>query len=85
MMFLTGDSQPFDPDAEYLLVETILGIESRFSVLHVYVLAAFVTGVFVQKPRVFCTASDMKSLRGINTPEIPVMTGGAIRGMNELM
>jgi uncharacterized protein (TIGR00162 family) len=85
MMFLTGDSQPSNPDAEYLLAETILEIASKFSVLHVYALAAYITGVFVQKPRVFCTASDMESLRSINTPDIAVMDGGVITGMNGLI
>jgi len=85
MMFLTGYSQPSNPDAEYLLAETILEIASKFSVLHVYALAAYITGVFVQKPRVFCTASDMESLRSINTPDIDVMDGGAITGMNGLI
>ena len=82
---MTGNSQPSNPDAEYLFVDTILGIVSKFSVLHIYALAAFVTGVFVRKPRVFCTASDMESLRDINTPEIAVMDGGAITGMNGLI
>lgn len=85
MMFLTGDSQPSNPDAEYLLAETILEIASKFSILHVYALAAYITGVFVQKPRVFCTASDMESLRSINTPDVAVMDGGAITGMNGLI
>ena len=85
MMFLTGDSQPSNPDAEYILAETILEIASRFSVLHVYALAAYVTGVFVQKPRIFCTASDMESLKDINTHDIAVMDGGAITGMNRLI
>jgi uncharacterized protein (TIGR00162 family) len=85
MMFLTGDSQPSNPDAEYLLAETILEIASKFSVVHVYALAAYITGVFVQKPRVFCTASDMESLRSINTPDIAVMDGGVITGMNGLI
>ena len=33
MMFLTGDLQPSNLDAEYLLAETILGIASKLSVL----------------------------------------------------
>jgi len=85
MMFLTGDSQPSNPDAEYLLAETILGIASKYSVLHVYALAAYITGVFVQKPRVFCTASDMETLRDINTSDVAVMDSGAITGMNGLI
>jgi hypothetical protein len=82
MMFLTGDSQPSNPDAGYLLAETILGIASILSVLPIYALVGFVAGVFSQKPRVFCTASDRESLRDINILEIAVMDGGAITGMN---
>lgn len=82
MMFLTGDSQPSNPDAGYLLAETILGIASILSVLPIYALVGFVAGVFSQKPRVFCTASDRESLRDINILEIAVMEGGAITGMN---
>lgn len=88
MMFLTGDSQPSNPDAEYLLAETILGIASKFSVLHVYALAAYITGVFVQKPRVFCTGSDVESvidINTVNTVDIAVMNSGAITGMNGLI
>lgn len=85
MLFLTGDSQPSNPDAEYLLAETILGIASKFSVLHVYALATYITGVFVQKPHVFCTASDMKSLRDIKNPDVAVMDGGSMTGMNGLI
>lgn len=81
MLLLTGDSQPSNPDAEYLLAETILGIASKFAVLHVSALAAYITGVFVQKPRVFCTVSDMKSLREINNPDVAVMDDGAITGI----
>jgi predicted ATP-grasp superfamily ATP-dependent carboligase len=64
------------------LAETILGIESILSVLPIYALVGFVTGVFAQKSRVFCTASDMESLRDINILEIDVMDRGAIKGMN---
>jgi proteasome assembly chaperone (PAC2) family protein len=82
MMFLTENSQPSNPDAGYLLAETILGIASMLSVLPIYALVGFVTGVLARKPRVFCTASDMESLRDINILEIAVMDGGAITGMN---
>lgn len=44
MMFLTGDSQPSNPDKEYHLAKTILEIASKFSVLHIYALAAYITG-----------------------------------------
>lgn len=82
MMFLTGDSQPSNPDAEYLLAEQILEIAAKCSVQYVYALAAYITGVFVQKPRIFCTATDMETLGSIDNSNISVMDGGAITGMN---
>jgi uncharacterized protein len=85
MILLTGDSQPSNPDAEYLLAEQILEIAAKFSVVHVYALAAYITGVFVQKPRIFCTATDAETLRSLNSSEISVMDGGAITGMNGLI
>src|ERR671918_320120 len=50
-----------------------------------YALAAYITGVFVQKSRVFCTASDMKSLRDFKNPDVAVTDGGSITGMNGLI
>jgi uncharacterized protein len=85
MMFLTGDSQPSNPDAEFLLAEQILEIAAKFSVVHIYALAAYITGVFVQKPRIFCTATDTDTLGNLNSGNISVMDGGAITGMNGLI
>lgn len=85
MMFMTGDSQPSNPDAEYMLAKTILRIASKFSVSHIYALAAYITGVFTQKPRVFCTASDRESLGDISIRDIAIMDSGAITGMNGLI
>jgi proteasome assembly chaperone (PAC2) family protein len=75
----------FYPDAEYHLAKTILEIASKFSVLHIYALAAYITGYFTQKPQVFCTASDRESLMDIDTHNIAIMDGGAITGMNGLI
>jgi uncharacterized protein len=58
VLLLTGDSQPTSPESEYLLAEQILDIAAKFNTKKVFTLAAFVTGVFVDKPRVFGTATD---------------------------
>jgi proteasome assembly chaperone (PAC2) family protein len=58
VLLLTGDSQPISPESEYLLAEQIFDIAAKFNTKKVFALAAFVTGMFVDKPRVFGTATD---------------------------
>jgi hypothetical protein len=58
LLLLTGDSQPISPESEYLLAEQILYIATKFNTKKVFTLAASVSGVFVDTPRVFGTATD---------------------------
>jgi proteasome assembly chaperone (PAC2) family protein len=57
LLLLTGDSQPAIPDSEYLLAEEILDLASKFDPRQVFTLAAYITGVFIDKPRIFGTAT----------------------------
>src|SRR5215204_800491 len=51
LLLLTGDSQPANPDSEYLLAEEILDLASKFDPRQVFTLAAYITGVFIAKLR----------------------------------
>ena len=46
LLLLTGDSQPANPDSEYLLAEEILDIASRFSPRQVFTLAIYHWGFY---------------------------------------
>lgn len=85
LLLLTGDSQPSNPDAEYALSEQILDFAGQLGVRHVYTLAAYITGVFVEKPRVFGTATDAGIVKEFPASNIAAMDSGSITGMNGLV
>jgi uncharacterized protein len=85
LLLLTGDSQPASPDSEYLLAEEILDIAAKFNTSHVFTLAAYITGVFVEKPRIFGTATDTDIIKSFGDRNISTMDGGSITGMNGLI
>lgn len=85
MLLLTGDSQPSNPDSEYALAEQILDFSTGLGAKQVFTLAAYITGVFVEKPRVFGTASDAALVSDFAAHSISLMDSGSITGMNGLV
>jgi uncharacterized protein (TIGR00162 family) len=85
ILLLTGDSQPVNPDSEYVLAEEILDIAAKFNTKHVFTLAAYITGVFVDKPRIFGTATDVDIVKSFYKKNIATMDVGSITGMNGLI
>jgi uncharacterized protein (TIGR00162 family) len=85
LLLLTGDSQPANPDSEYTLAEEILDIAAKFNTQKVFTLAAYITGVFVDKPRIFGTATDADIVKAFQEQNVSAMDGGSITGMNGLI
>lgn len=85
LLLLTGDSQPAVPDSEYALAEEILNLASQFGTQQVFTLAAYITGVFVDRPKVFGTATDSETVKGFAARNISMMDNGSITGMNGLI
>ncbi|MCI0562613.1 MAG: proteasome assembly chaperone family protein [Nitrososphaera sp.] len=85
LLLLTGDSQPANPDSEYALAEEILGLAAKYGTQQVFTLAAYITGVFVEKPRVFGTATDPDIVKAFPSNNISAMDSGSITGMNGLV
>jgi uncharacterized protein (TIGR00162 family) len=85
LLLLTGDSQPANPDSEYTLAEEILDIAAKFNTQKVFTLAAYITGVFVDKPRIFGTATDVDIVKAFREQNVSAMDGGSITGMNGLI
>jgi uncharacterized protein len=48
-------------------------------------LAAYITGVFVDKPRIFGTATDSDIVKSFHEQNISTMDSGSITGMNGLI
>ena len=85
LLLLTGDSQPANPDSEYALAEQVLKLAGQFGSQQVFTLAAYITGVFVERPRVFGTATDSETVKKFATHNISMMDSGSITGMNGLV
>ncbi len=85
LLLLTGDSQPSDPDSEYSLAEEVLSLAEQFGTQQVFTLAAYITGVFVDKPKIFGTATDTEIVKALSSNSISVMDSGSITGMNGLV
>jgi uncharacterized protein len=85
LLLLTGDTQPANPDSEYLLAEEILDIAAKFNPKQVFTLAAYITGVFIDKPRIFGTATHIDILKTFEEKGVLAMDGGCITGMNGIM
>lgn len=85
LLLLTGDSQPANPDSEYSLAEEVLSIAGQFGTEQVFTLAAYITGVFVDKPRVFGTATDLHTIKEFPSHNVSMMDSGSITGMNGLV
>jgi len=85
LLLLTGDSQPATPDSEYALADEVLNLASQFETSQVFTLAAYITGVFVDKPKVFGTATDLDIVSKFASHNISAMDSGSITGMNGLI
>lgn len=80
LLLLTADSQPILPDAEYLLADTIFEVVKKIDT--VFTLAAYITGVFVNKPKVYATTTSKELLEEIKKIGIETMDSGTVTGMN---
>jgi hypothetical protein len=84
-LFLTGDAQPVNSKVEYLLGEEIIKIAKNFGVTQVITLGAYITGMFVETPRVFGVATDNDGLKLLNSYSISKIDNGSISGMNGIL
>jgi uncharacterized protein (TIGR00162 family) len=85
MLLLTGDSQPENPNSAYFLSNQIIDIATKFNTKRIFTLAAYVTGTFVDKPRIFGTATDSDIVSTFKEKNIVTMDSGTIAGMNGLI
>ena len=84
-MFLTGDAQPVSSKSEYLLGEEIIRIAKDFNVKQIITLGAYITGMFVETPRIFGVATDDAGLKLLNSLNILKIDNGSISGMNGIL
>ncbi|MBI4257345.1 MAG: proteasome assembly chaperone family protein [Thaumarchaeota archaeon] len=85
LILYTGDAQPVTPEAEYEFADRVLELSSSLGAKNVYTLAAYITGNFVEHPKVFGTATDKETAQMLSSMGVNLMTEGAITGMNGLL
>jgi hypothetical protein len=84
-LLLTGDAQPVSSKEEYLLGEEIIEIAKNFGVTQIITLGAYITGMFVETPRIFGVATDDEGLKLLNSFSISKIDNGSISGMNGIL
>lgn len=84
-LFLTGDAQPVSSKVEYLLGEEIIKIAKKFDVRQIITLGAYITGMFVETPRIFGVATDDDGLKLLTSFDISKIDNGSISGMNGIL
>ena len=85
LILLTGDSQPVVPGSEYILSEQILDLITKFKISNIYSLASYVTGTFVNDPKIFGTATNPEIIKSFRSFNISTLDNGNITGMNGLI
>jgi hypothetical protein len=78
LLLVTGDSQPVNPDSEYILIEQILDIAANFNTKKIFALAGYATKQFVDSPHIFGTATDIDMLNKFKERNITPMDIGSI-------
>lgn len=84
-LLLTGDAQPVSSKVEYVLGEEIIKIAKNFGVTQIITLGAYITGMFVETPRIFGVATDDKGLKLLGSYGISKIDSGSISGMNGIL
>jgi len=86
LILLTGDSQPVVPGSEYVISEQILDLITKFKISNIYSLAAsYVTGTFVNDPKIYGTATNPEMVKSFRSFNISTLDNGNITGMNGLI
>jgi uncharacterized protein len=85
LILLTGDSQPVVPGSEYVLSEQILNLITKFKISNIYSLASYVTGTFVNNPKIYGTATNQEMVKSFRSFNISTLDNGNITGMNGLI
>ncbi len=85
LILLTGDSQPVVPGSEYVLSEQLLDLITKFKISNIFSLASYVTGTFVNEPKIYGTATNPEIVKSFRSSNISTLDNGNITGMNGLI
>ena len=81
----TADAQPTSSLGEYELSDAVVRFAKKCGVRKVYTLAAYITGSFSAKPKVYGAATSKDMLQALSAKGATLMKDGGISGMNGLL
>ena len=85
LVLFTGDSQPNSPQGAYEICDRVLELAQSLGVKRVYTVGAYITGSFVEKPKVYGTATEVQLLDELKNYGIQTMDSGSVTWMNGLL
>jgi uncharacterized protein (TIGR00162 family) len=84
-LIFTGDSQPVFPDANYEISDRVVELAHELGTETIFTLAAYITGGFVNKPKVYGTATTIELAQELEKKGVVKMSEGTITGMNGVL
>lgn len=85
IFFYTGNAQPASPEGQYYMAEMALDTVMGFGVKRVYSIAAYLMDRPIEKPKVYCTATEPSLVEEMEGYGAERMAQGSISGMNGLI
>jgi uncharacterized protein len=85
LVLFTGDSQPSTPESNYALSEYVVDLAVDRGAEELVTLGAYVTGTFVDSPKVFAVGTDIQTISRLENSGCTIMNDGLITGMNGLL
>jgi uncharacterized protein (TIGR00162 family) len=85
LLIMTGNAQAVNPEGQYELAEKILELSKEFGADCVYMMAAYITGRYVDHPKVFGAATTTEGVAELEENNVTIMREGSVVGMNGLL
>lgn len=85
LVLFTGDTQPNTPQGAYEICDRVLEVAQSLGVKRVYTVGAYIMGSFVDKPKVYGTATEVQLLDELKNFGIQTMDSGSVTWMNGLL
>lgn len=85
IVLYTGDAQPANPEAAYALADKALEIGQSLGVDIVLTVGAYITGEFVDEPKVFGAGTDKELLKELEALGVSPISEGSVTWMNGLL
>ncbi|MEM3437426.1 MAG: proteasome assembly chaperone family protein [Nitrososphaerales archaeon] len=85
LIIFTGNTQAISPEGQYEVTYEVLNRAEKFKVKKLFATAAYVTGRYVEKPKVYGVVSEPELLKDLKKYDIIPMDAGSISGTNGLL